>query len=141
MAEECDTPNLVELARAAYDAMNRGDLDEVMRFYAPDAVWEVIPLGVVLEGAGAIRTFLADWMSTYDEFAVDLEEILDLGDGVTLSVLVQRGRPSGSTAHVRYRLAQLATWVEGIVVRISGYNDIDEARVAAQRLAQERADD
>ena len=135
MAEESTTPDLVELVRTALETTNLGDLDAVMSFYDPDAVWEVIGLGAVLEGAAAIRAFLEDWMGAYDEFAIDIEEILDLGNGVAFTVIVQRGRPVDSTAHVRYRLAQLSTWADGVVVQITGYNDIDEARVAAERLA------
>jgi ketosteroid isomerase-like protein len=137
--EESTTPGLVEPVRMALEATNLGDLDAVMSFYAPDAVWEVIGLGAVLEGTTAIRGFLVDWMGAYDEFAIDIEEIVDLGNGVALTVLVQRGRPVGSTAHVRYRLAQLSTWVDGVVVKITGYSDVDEARAAAERLAEERA--
>jgi len=75
-----------------------------------------------------------------DEFEIDAEEIVDLGNGVTLGVLTMDGRPVGSTGHVRYRIAQVHTWADGKVVRITGYQDIDEARAAAERLAQERAD-
>jgi hypothetical protein len=57
---------------------------------------------------------------------------------VTFPVIIQKGRPVGSTAHVRYRIAQVNTWVDGMIVRSTGYNDIDEARAAAERLAEER---
>jgi ketosteroid isomerase-like protein len=138
MPEGSTTPELVELVRMALEATNLGDLDAAMKFYAPDAVWEVIALGAVFEGAAAIRAFLDDWIGAYDEFAIDIEEILDLGSGVALTVLVQRGRPVDSTAHVHYRLAQVSTWIDGVVVKITGYNDIDEARAAAERLAPQR---
>ena len=36
-----------------------------------------------------------------DEFEIDAEEIVDLGNGVTLGVLTMDGRPVGSTGHVR----------------------------------------
>lgn len=36
MSAESVTPNLVELARHAIDAMNRGDLDAAMSYAAPD---------------------------------------------------------------------------------------------------------
>jgi ketosteroid isomerase-like protein len=138
MPEEPTTPDLAQRVRDAFQATDPADLDQVMSFYAPGAVWEVIGLGTVMEGAQAIRAFLEEWTSAYEEFRIDIEEILELGAGVTFAVLVQSGRPVGSTERIRYRFAQLATWVDGVVARIAGYNDIDQARAAAERLAQER---
>ena len=81
-----------------------------------------------------------DWIGSYEQFEIDVEEILDLGNGVTFGVFVQTGRPTGSTGHVRYRFAQVVTWADGLIVRIDGYpgTDIDEARAAAERLSEER---
>jgi hypothetical protein len=63
---------------------------------------------------------------------------LDLGSGVGFAVLVQRGRPVGSTGFVQLRQGFVA-WVEnGLVARITTYPDVDEARAAAERLAAER---
>ena len=36
------------------------------------------------------------------------------------------------------RHLQVFEWVHGEIVRITGYLDIDEARAAAERLAEER---
>jgi len=140
MAEESTTPDLVELTRRVYDAVNRRDLDSLVGCYAPHAVFEVVALGTSFEGVGAIRGFMEDWFDAYEELEFDVEEILGLGNGVVVGVLVQRGRPAGSTGHVRYRIAQVTTWVEGVIVRVTGYQDVDEARAAAERLAKERAD-
>jgi hypothetical protein len=40
---------------------------------------------------------------------------------------------------VQERWAFTVFWVEGMVVRVTGRNDINEARAAAERLAEERA--
>jgi hypothetical protein len=61
-----------------------------------------------------------------------------VGNGVTLSVIVQEGRPVGSTAHVQMRFAGVTTWVDGLIERNTNYTDIDEGRAAAGRLAEER---
>jgi len=36
------------------------------------------------------------------------------------------------------RHANVFVWVEGLIVRVTHYDDIDEARAAAERLAEER---
>ena len=66
------------------------------------------------------------------------EDVQDLGNGVTFSVLRDDGRPAGSTGHVETRQAYVLEWVEGMVARATVYSDIDEARAAAERLAEER---
>jgi hypothetical protein len=37
-----------------------------------------------------------DWLGSYDDYAVEPEEILDLGNGVTFAVTHQERRPVGS---------------------------------------------
>jgi ketosteroid isomerase-like protein len=137
-AEESTTPDLVELSLGLFEAANRGDLDAVMSFYAPDAVWESPPLGTRFEGLPAIRGFHEDWLSAYDEWQAEAEELLDLGNGVIFGVLRQSGRPVGSTGHVQTRVAVISEWVDGKIVRVIVYPDIDVARAAAERLAEER---
>ena len=48
------------------------------------------------------------------------------------------GRPVGSTGRVENRVVIVAVWEEGLIVRVTTYSDIDEARAAAERLAEER---
>jgi ketosteroid isomerase-like protein len=136
--EESTTPDLVELVRRQLEAANPLDLDALMSFFAPDAIWDTTTLGTSLDNATAIRGFLEEWTSAYDEWEIDGEEIRDLGNGVSLVVMVQEGRPVGSTGHVRFRFAWVQTWADGLLVHVTGYQDIDEARAAAERLAEER---
>ncbi len=139
MSEESTTLDLVELARRQLDAAKRGDVDAALGFFAPGAVWELVALDTKAEGVAAIRSFLEDWWGTFEDLEVDAEEVVEIGDGVTLSVVLQSGRPAGSTGRVSYRLATVAQWVDDLIVRAANYTDIDEARAAAERLAEERA--
>jgi hypothetical protein len=82
--------------------------------------------------------FFEDWIAAYEEFEIDAEEILGLGNGVTFAVFNQRGRPVGSSGEVRVRSASVTVWAEGLVERVTNYPDIDEARAAAERLAESR---
>src|SRR5213592_2649003 len=138
MAQESTTPDPVELSRRLVEALDRLDFDAAMSFYAPNAVWEGRASGMTLEGRTAIRGFLEDMTVAYEEFEVQREETLDLGNGVALGVIRASGRPVGSTGRVELRLAIVAVWEEGLIVRITTYDDTDEARAAAERLAEER---
>jgi hypothetical protein len=108
------------------------------RFFTPNGVWDMTPLGMgVFEGHEAIRAFVADWIGAYEDYTVKAEEVCDLG-GVTFAVLVQRGRPSGGSGFVSLRYVSVSTWRNWLVERSTQYTDVDDARAAAERLAQER---
>jgi ketosteroid isomerase-like protein len=139
MSPESTTPHLVELVRETVEAGGRGDLDALLSFYAPDAVWDMSNVGMgEFEGHTAIRGFLEDWLGSYEEMQWEAEEIRDLGNGITLAVVVQTGRPVGSTGEVQVRSAGVSIWTDGLVDRVTNYADIDEGRAAAERLAAER---
>jgi ketosteroid isomerase-like protein len=138
MSEESTTPDLVELTRRVLEAANRRDFDVLMSFFAPDAVWEGAGLGTTFEGLAGIRGFWEDWFASYEELEVEQEEILDLGNGVVFAVLIQNARLVGGSGEVRIRYGAVSVWIEGVVVRVTNYPDPDEARAAAERLAEER---
>jgi ketosteroid isomerase-like protein len=138
MPEKSTTPDLVELLRRAFEAGNRGDLDALMGFYTADVVLEAAGTGLSFEGRAAVRRFYEDWFSVYKDFESELEEALDLGNGVGFSVLRSRGRPVGSTASAEQCSAWVSTWVEDVIPLVTVYTDIDEARAAAERLAESR---
>jgi ketosteroid isomerase-like protein len=79
------------------------------------------------------------WFAAYGDIELELEEFNDLGNGVTLNVLVTRGQLGGSSGGVlEFRFAQVAEWRGELIARIGAYTDIDQARAAAERLAQKR---
>jgi ketosteroid isomerase-like protein len=119
--------------------VNRRDFDALMSYAAPDLVWDSSPNGLgVFEGQATIRTVITGYWDTFEDLRCELEDFLDLGNGVTFAVLRQHARPIGSTASVQAREAIVTEWVEGRATRVTVYLDIDQARAAAERLAQER---
>jgi ketosteroid isomerase-like protein len=140
MPEESRTPDLVELSRRLNEAVNRGDFDAALAMYTPDAVWDGSPMdGEVVEGRDAIRGFWEDWLGAYEEWEQVAEELRDLGNGVGFGVFRQRGRPAGSSGFVELHYAFVAiVRGDGLTERVTYYIDIDEARAAAERLAEER---
>jgi ketosteroid isomerase-like protein len=136
MADESTNPDLVELARRSAEAESP---EAAVSFYAPEAVWDASPWGMgVFEGKAAVRAFFEEWGASYTDMEWRAEEIRDLGNSVTFAVILQRGRVVGSSGSVQLRYASVAEWRDGLIVRNTTYTDIDEARAAAERLAQER---
>jgi len=138
MPEESTTPDLLELGRRVFDAGRRVDLDGLMGFYRSDIVLEASTVGLTFEGLTEIRRFYVDFFGLWEDLVSELEELLDLGNGVTFSVISNRGRPVGSGAEAQQRVAWVAMWEESKIARVDVYIDVDEGRAAAERLAQER---
>jgi hypothetical protein len=136
MSQESVTPDLVERARLAIDAIGGRDLDAAMSFYAPHAVLEAV-VGR-FEGLAAIRGFLDDWLASYEEFEAEAEGVVALGNRVTFGVFRQRGRLVGSSGQVQLRFALAAEWADGVMVRTITNPEIDAGRAAAERLAESR---
>jgi ketosteroid isomerase-like protein len=138
MSEESTSPDPVELMHRLSEAE---DLDVSMSFYGHEAVYDMSRMGMgVFEGYEAIRGFIEDWHRSYEEYKDEIQEMLDLGDGVVFVVVRQNARPAGSPSHARLHdvYGYTFVWVDGKVARATVYTDIDEARAAAERLAQER---
>jgi ketosteroid isomerase-like protein len=141
MPEESTTPDLVELVNHSVDAVNRRDFAQFAGFFGSDSVWDLSPMGLgIYEGSSAVRAFVEDWQGSYEKFELELEEVLDLGNDVVFAVVFQCARLTNSTAEVRMRYASVNSQAGGLFERITNYADIDEARAAAERLAQKRAD-
>jgi ketosteroid isomerase-like protein len=85
-----------------------------------------------------MRKFLEDLTDSFQDFEFESEDFHDLGSGVTFGVLVLRGRPHGSDGFVEARGVVVAAWRDGRIERATSYKDVDEARAAAERLAEER---
>jgi ketosteroid isomerase-like protein len=141
MSEESTTPDLVELARLSFQPAKSRNFDAMMAFWADDPVWDLSPMGLgVYRGTAAVRGFFEDWVGSYELFEVELEECLDVGNGIVLSVIVQRASLAGSSGEVTIRYASVAVWEDTLIVSVTNYSDIDAARAAAERLAEERVD-
>ncbi len=138
MSQAFPTPGLLELMRGLSDAPS---VEETIRYYAPDAVYDMSNLGMgVFEGRRAIRGFLDDWETRYEDLQDEVQEIVDLGAGVVFLDARMSAHVVGSPAHARVnaRYGYVFEWADGKVTRATPYPDTEEARAAGERLAEER---
>jgi len=139
MPEESTTPDSFKSMRRTMVAFSRGDFDSQMSFYAADAVLDMSARGLgVFEGRAAIRGFWEDYYRSFEDLSFELEEVLDLGNGVIFAVVRQGARPARSGARVQMREAWVSVWDGDVFIRGSSYDGIEEARAAAERLVEER---
>ena len=143
MSEDSTTVDHVELIRGYLELMDRDwDLDalEGLGIFSPGVVWDLSGVGLgVYEGTAGVRGFLEGWWANWEDHHHEVEEIRELGRGVVFLVLFEDGRPVGSPARVQARAGWVYEWAHGKIVRITTYTDIDAARAAAERVAEERA--
>ena len=142
MSEESTTPHIEENMRRSIEALNRRDLDAAMGAYAPDCEFDLNAWGIgTFKGQAAIREFAEDWLGSYEEYRAEADEVLDLGHRVIFVAYRESARMAGSRASLERRQAFVASVrPDGLLERLTWYADIDKARAAAERLAQERAD-
>jgi ketosteroid isomerase-like protein len=118
----------------SYEALNRGDVDAAMAALAEDAEWhesEVLPETGVYRGRESIRSFLTDFLASWEKFHQEIEETRSSGDRVAVLIhLTARGRESSAEVDARY--AHVWRIEDGLGVRVDAYYDRDEALAAIE---------
>jgi uncharacterized protein len=129
MAHPVATAADVEALRAAYDALNRGDVEGTLAPLAEDAEWHEsaeLPDSDTYRGRDTIRDFLSGFLESWDRFSQQIEEVVVTDERVCLLIhLEARGRESGAGVDARY--AHVWTLRDGLGVRVDAYYDRDAA--------------
>jgi ketosteroid isomerase-like protein len=125
----------VDTLETLYDAMNRADLDVILRLQAEDVEWwgpRVFPdIAGPHRGHDGIRDYTRHVMDAWSEFSVIPEKFLDLGERV-LVYTRERGRGRMSGIEVQSQpTAHLWTLDRGRVVRFQVFWDREEGIRAA----------
>ena len=136
---ESTTRDLLALNRQAIEAVAHRDFDAAMTSYGPESLWDTSALGLgTYRGGEMIRRSFEEWTAMYEDFEVEIEEQLDFGSGVILSVARQRGRVADSSGYVEFHYAAVTLWRDGLIAQVTPFTDIDEARAVAERLVESR---
>jgi ketosteroid isomerase-like protein len=128
------TQENVGLARQAYEAWNRGDLEWFLDHMTED--FEFRPglgfsdLESVYHGKEGWRRFAETWREAWEDITVRVERIEDLDDRI-VALLTFDGKGRGSGVEVSIRVGQVATVVGGRVSKLVAIPGWDEALQAA----------
>ena len=82
----------VELAHRVWDATARGDVDDLLRIYAPDVVLRVRgrnPLALEYKGVAAVLEYFARTAELVDELRSDLVEVYGGENGALMRYRLQ----------------------------------------------------
>ena len=122
----------VEIVRRMYDAYLAGDLDRALSLFHPEVAADFSVRGDTgpTEGRDALSETVAIWVTTWDDYSEQIEEIRDLGDTVCV-IATQRGRGKGSGVEIENRWGQLYTIENGLITSITMYASPEKALEAA----------
>ena len=114
----------VQLVHGIVEALNRGDVDGMLERMHPDFEWrplESSPVaGGVYRGHEQVRRYVEDWLGTFDDLRLDLEEPTEVADRVVVVVHGHgRGRASGLQLDTRF--CQVWTVRDGMAFGMGEY--------------------
>jgi ketosteroid isomerase-like protein len=127
----------VNTVRRAYEAFNRGDVDEFLAAADDDVVqdWSraVGPERGVFRGRDEVARFVRSWWDAFEESVVVVDELIDAGDHVVARFHArQRGRGSGAEVVGRGSIL-VWTFRDARVISATLYQDRDEALAAVRQ--------
>jgi ketosteroid isomerase-like protein len=115
-------------------AYNRRDFDAAVEFFDPEIEWVLPPLQRAdsCRGPEEVKRFWRGLDETFDELRLDPQETVDAGDRVAIRLRYQ-ARGKGSGLEMESELYhQVATFRNGMMVRIEYFTDWPSALEAAR---------
>ena len=123
----------VQLARQAYAAFNRGDIDGALQHLDADIEWRMSDQFTrterVFHGHAGVREVFAMFSDVLDDLRVEVVEMHDAGDAVLAAVTIG-GRIKGTSDPASYELVQGWTIRDRKAVRLDVYPTLEAARSA-----------
>jgi ketosteroid isomerase-like protein len=124
----------VKQARRGWEAVERGDFTELGEMVTPDVVIvqpPEVPDSKTYEGRAAVMEAWEDWPTQWEEFRLDLVEIIDVSDDVLISVTRQRGRGLNSGIKMDFEVFFVALLRDGLTARMEMFFGRKQALTAA----------
>ena len=115
----------VERVKEGFAAHNRGDLDALVAFYDPEAVFETLLLGTH-HGNEAIRLIYEENQKTLSGYSIEPVELIDFEDQVVAVAQVTGVGPASEIAMDGDRFAFLFTMRNGRAIREQAFRNKEE---------------
>jgi ketosteroid isomerase-like protein len=122
----------VDVIRAAIEAMNRRDIEGVLRLMDPGVRFEhrLAALEGNFVGVDGVRGWFADLLENFDAWQIDCSDIRDLGDRVlALGTIEATGRTSG--AETQLPITVVARFKDERITHFTDFGDKAQALEAA----------
>ena len=123
----------VQVVRQMIDAFLAGDNDAALAAFDAGVVFDVSirPEGGIYRGHRGVTEAVRTWAGTWQNYAVEILELIDAGDRVLLADR-QTGRGKGSGAPLDQRTFWVYTLDDGRIVHVKWFPTRDQALEAAE---------
>jgi ketosteroid isomerase-like protein len=121
------------IVRRMLDDYLRGDFERALSAFAEDVEWRD-QFGIY-HGHEGVAQSVSRWAGTWDEFRMEVAEVLDAGGDEVLVILRQSGRGRGSGVPVEGDMAWMYCVRGGEIVSVRLLADPGEALTAARSQA------
>jgi ketosteroid isomerase-like protein len=119
----------VDIVRRAVAFVAAQDLDGLLSLVDP-GVSVRLQIGEVCDGRDAVARWLREWLSTWEDYSLELEQCFDAGDRV-VAFICQRGRGRASGVEIDQHPALVFRVRDGQIIEWRVYVDREQALVAA----------
>jgi ketosteroid isomerase-like protein len=119
----------VKLVREIIEALNRGDVGGMLARMDRDFEWrplEASPAGGVYRGHEQIRRYVEDWLGTFEDLRLDLDDPTEVADRV-VAVVRGHGRGRASGLQLENHFCQVWTVRGGTAVAMEEYATREQA--------------
>jgi ketosteroid isomerase-like protein len=117
-----------QVVRAIVDALNRADVGGMLARMDPDFEWTPVEGSLVAtthRGHEEVRRYVEDWLRTFDDLRIDVEDLSEAGEHV-VAVVRGYGRGRASGVQPPNRFCQVWTVRSGVAVRMREYSTREE---------------
>jgi hypothetical protein len=125
----------VATLRRGYDALNRGDVSEVMALLDDNITWDPGELSPdsasTTGGRPGFESLVRSWVEAFEDFRIEPIDVLD-HPPFLVAVVRQSGRGRASGLDLAIEIAHLWTVKDGRAVRFHSYRSRDEALTAIE---------
>ena len=123
----------MKLVRGIIASLNRGDVDGMLARMDPDFEWtplEASPIARVYRGHEQVRGYVEDWLGTFEELQLELEEHpTEVADRV-VAVVRGHGRGRASGLRLDSRFCQVWRLRGGTAMGMEEYASREQALAA-----------
>ncbi len=124
----------VDFVKLGFEAWERGDLALFEDWTTPDLLIvqpPEVPDAKTYEGRAAMAEAWEDWPNEWEDFRLDLVEVIDVSDNVAVSVTRHRGRGRESGIEMDFQVFYVHRLRDGKLARMDMFFSREQALEAA----------
>jgi ketosteroid isomerase-like protein len=124
----------VDLTRSSFEAFERGDVDWMQSQCTSDVVIVQppdVPDAKSYEGSSAIAQAIDDWPKQWEDFRLEVTEIIDVSDDLLISVTRHTGRGRTSGIELDFEVFYVHHVRDGKLARLEMFLSREQALQAA----------